>query len=105
MIHRNTRTSYDKCKADGNYKRIIHRIARFFENNKFNKFTDRDVKDQLILAGDIVVNDMNMVRPKITKLISDGLCVEDGSIFDTKTDRNVRLVRWARVTEQQDELF
>ena len=93
-MHNNSRESYEKCKGDDNFKRIIHRIANFFETRTGSKLTDREVKNLMFQTGDIPENDMNMVRPKITNLIKADMLEEMGSSYDPNTRRNVRLVTW-----------
>jgi len=95
MIHKNSRESYEKCKKDENFKRIIHRIARFFETNNPGLFTDKEVRDTMWKEELLPYWDMNVVRPKINKLRDDGMLVEDGKKYDDKTERNVRTMRWA----------
>lgn len=94
MIHENTRASYEQCKEDDKYDKLIWIIARFYEVNKEKSFTDREIKDILYSEGKLPFNDMNMVRPKITKLIDDGFVVEIGDVIDLATDRMVRKVKW-----------
>ncbi len=93
-MHNNSRESYEKCKGDDNFKRIIHRIANFYETRVGSKLTDREVKTLMFADGDIPENDMNMVRPKITNLIKADMLEEAGSSYDPNTQRNVRLVTW-----------
>jgi len=93
-MHNNSRKSYEECKADDNFKRIIHRIAYYFEQRSAHSFTDREVKDLMYGAGQLPFNDMNMVRPKITKLIKDGMLEEVRNVEDPATKRSVRKVQW-----------
>jgi hypothetical protein len=51
--------------------------------------TDRQVRDGLF--GQVA--DMNMVRPRISDLIEQGLVYEVGATRDQVTDRPVRIVR------------
>lgn len=101
-MHENSRASYDQCKEDGNFHKLIWFIARFYELNKGRAFTDREVKDQLFAAGKLPFNDMNMVRPKITKLKDDGFVVEVEDVLDPQTDRFVRKVKWLEYENEKD---
>jgi hypothetical protein len=69
-------------------------IARFYHKQAERSFTDRQVKEILYAQGVLPMDDMNMVRPKITSLIDDGYLRECGEIEDALTHRTVRLVRW-----------
>jgi len=94
MIHRNSRESYEQCKGDEGFKRVIHRIAWFFENNNDKGYTDRQVLNLMWEKGQLPRNEPNMVRPKINKLIQDGMLEEVGNVYDADTKRTVRSVRW-----------
>ena len=93
MVHKNSRESYDKCKRDKSFRRIIHRIARFFEDSGC-RHTDREVRDQMWKDDELPYFDMNCVRPKINKLIEGDMLEECGKKYDTKTLRTVRQVQW-----------
>jgi hypothetical protein len=99
-MHTNSLESYRKCKEDNKFTKLIYKIARFYEDHSPDTFTDRCVKDTMFRAGELPFNDMNMVRPKITRLISDGLLKESGKTKDVETNRQVRKVRW-----NNNELF
>lgn len=93
-MHKNSRESYEKCKEDDNFTRIVYRIARFYEERNQTAYTDREVRNRMFSCGSIPNNDMNMVRPKITNLIREGFLEETGKTLDKVTDRTVRKVRW-----------
>jgi len=93
-MHNNSMESYEQCKADDKFTRLIYKIARFYDDWSPNPFTDRSCKDMMYRGGDLPFNDMNMVRPKITKLIKDGMLEECGKVKDEATKRHVRKVRW-----------
>ena len=61
-------------------------------------FTDREVKDRMYEHELLPFNDMNMVRPKITKLIKEGFLIEKGTAYDEATKRSVRKVQWRFIT-------
>jgi uncharacterized alpha-E superfamily protein len=44
------------------------------------------------VAGNLGFQDMNMVRPTITRLCQEGRLVERGSVVDSLTKRTVRLM-------------
>ena len=94
MIHPNTWESWLKCQSENDYKTKTWKVAKFFHDNKNNKFTDKEVKDWMYRERIITINDMNAVRPKITNLIDKGFLIEDGSIYDEDTKRHVRKVTW-----------
>ena len=108
--HPNSWRSYETCLEGDTWHRVVWKIARFYHRHEGEAFTDRQVKDLLLAEGVIAVDDMNMVRPKITHLIDEGFLVEHGDTLDTATHRHVRLVTWsphavATAQEQQRELF
>jgi len=103
--HINSRKSYEKCKVNDNFKRIIHRIAKFYEDRPEQTFTDRNIKEKMYSVGLLPENDMNMVRPKINQLIENNFLREVGSTEDKKTNRTVRLTRWNDRPDYERELY
>lgn len=113
MIHSNTAKSYKKCLESGNFDQLILRVLNYFHVCEPESFTDREIKELLWKSGTPMMNDMNAVRPKITKLIAEGFLEEVGKVHDKETDRMVRKVRFLTACpdpppakkEQQADLF
>ena len=99
IMHKNSRESYEQCKKDNDFRKMIWAIARHYDVQRGKAFTDREVKRIMMYS------DMNDVRPKITKLIKDGLLKEVGTIVDPDTNRKVRKVTWCDKVELELRLF
>jgi hypothetical protein len=88
MIHENSVKSYEEQKEKGlieSWRRIVFDA---YCMKPFNSLTDREVLSKL---GN---PDVNLVRPEITRLISDGLLKPVGKTICSFTGKTVRHCTW-----------
>lgn len=81
-VHQNSIEAYQAIHDSLGGRR--QQIYSFLMEN--GEATDRDVKTGLNL------DDMNMVRPRITELLGIGAIVEKNYVIDVITNRKVRVV-------------
>lgn len=99
--HPHSKTSYELCLKEGRFDAMVWMILNFYHVQPTESFTDREVKDCLFRAGKIPHDDMNMVRPKISKLVGEGFLIEVDEVLDRGTQRKVRRVRFLTATPDQ----
>ncbi len=86
-LHLHTLQVHTELVESGTISRRARMVLDWLRQN--GPSTDRQVRDGLF--GPMA--DMNMVRPRISDLITEGLVHEVGETRDQVTDRPVRIVR------------
>lgn len=82
MIHENSTLSYDQQKIKGKTEVFRRKVWELLNKGLF---TDREVMTVLN------ENDVNNIRPEITRLKQDGLVIEKGKIICPITRKRVRI--------------
>ena len=94
QVHTNSVSAYYEGLLDSSFSKREALILDALKD--LGSATDREILDQLLF------NDMNAVRPRITELINDaGILEECGHKYDSYTEKNVRIVRIIKDEDQR----
>lgn len=91
MIHQNTIDSWQRLELNRRARQVCAVLAE-----ASRPMTDREITE--VLGSE----DMNHARPSITRLVANGIIVEDSNTVCTVTKRTVRATRLATDQERQD---
>ena len=85
LIHQNSRDSYQENEAYGKGETFRNRIINLLT------YTDRPMTDRQIINA-LRVEDVNNIRPEITRLKQQGVLIEAGKTKCPITGKTVRTV-------------